>query len=168
MVNRIADMLKKFKAIEFGDFTLASGAKSRYYIDVKSAATNPEFLSSIGQTIAGTHEFDMVAGVAIGGVPFAVATSLVSRKPHAIIRAAEKTHGKKDVIIGRVRDQNVLLIEDVTTSGGSALYGVEALREAGARVDRVVTVVDREQGASEMLMHHGVRLIPLVRVSELL
>jgi orotate phosphoribosyltransferase len=168
MVNQIADQLLKFKAIEFGEFTLASGAKSPYYIDVKSAATNPELLFSIGRTIARTHEFDAVAGVAIGGVPLAVATALVSRKPYAIIRAAEKGHGKKDVIIGSVRDKNVLLIEDVTTSGGSALHGVEALREAGARIDRVVTVVDREQGAAEMLKQHGVRLIPLVRVSELL
>jgi len=167
-VNQIADLLIKFKAIEFGDFTLSSGAKSPYYIDVKSAATNPEFLVPIVQTIAKKYEFDTVAGVAIGGVPLAVATALVSRKPYAIIRAAEKRHGKKDVIIGSVRDKNVLLIEDVTTSGGSALYGIGALREAGATIDRVVTVVDREQGAAEMLMQHGVLLIPLVRVSELL
>jgi orotate phosphoribosyltransferase len=72
------------------------------------------------------------------------------------------------VIIGSVRDKNILLIEDVTTSGGSALYGIEALRESGARIDRVVTVVDREQGATDMLAQHGVQLIPLVRVSELM
>ncbi len=167
-MNQIADLLIKFKAIEFGDFTLSSGAKSPYYIDVKSAATNPELLVPIVQTIAKKYEFDAVAGVAIGGVPFAVGTALVSRKPYAIIRAAEKRHGKKDVIIGSVRDKNVLLIEDVTTSGGSALYGIRALREAGATIDRVVTVVDREQGAAEMLTQHGVLLIPLVRVSELL
>lgn len=168
MVNQIGDLLIKFRAIEFGDFTLASGAKSSYYIDVKSAATDPELLGAIVRKIARTHEFDMTAGVAVGGVPFAVATALVSKKPYAIIRAAEKRHGKKDVIIGSVRDKNVLLIEDVTTSGGSALYGVQALREAGARIDRVVTIVDREQGAAEMLTRYGIRLIPLVRVSELL
>jgi orotate phosphoribosyltransferase len=60
------------------------------------------------------------------------------------------------------------LIEDVTTSGGSALYGIEVLRSAGARADRVVTVVDREQGAGQMLNNNGVEIIPLVRVSELL
>ncbi|MCJ7794243.1 MAG: orotate phosphoribosyltransferase, partial [Methanoregulaceae archaeon] len=129
---------------------------------------DPELLGAIVRKIARTHEFDMTAGVAVGGIPFAVATALVSKKPYAIIRAAEKRHGKKDVIIGSVRDKNVLLIEDVTTSGGSALYGVQALREAGARIDRVVTVVDREQGAAEMLTRYGIRLIPLVRVSKLL
>ena len=168
MVRQIADLLIKYKAIEFGEFTLASGEKSTYYIDVKSAATNPELLFSIVRTIAQTYEFEVAAGVAIGGVPLAVATALVSRKPYAIIRASEKRHGKRDVIIGSVRDKNILLIEDVTTSGGSALYGIKALRESGARIDRVVTVVDREQGATDMLAQHGVQLIPLVRVSELM
>jgi orotate phosphoribosyltransferase len=67
-----------------------------------------------------------------------------------------------------VKDKDVLLIEDVTTSGGSALYGISALRAAGARADRVVTVVDREQGAETALKSEGVRIIPLVRISELL
>ena len=79
----------------------------------------------------------------------------MTKKPYAIIRAEEKCHGKKDVIIGAVSDVEVLLVEDVTTSGGSALYGITALRAAGARADRVVTVVDREQGAGEMLRQTG-------------
>jgi orotate phosphoribosyltransferase len=110
----------------------------------------------------------VVAGVAVGGIPLAVATALVTKKPYAIIRAAEKSHGKKDVIIGNIRDVNVLLVEDVTTSGGSAIYGIQALRDAGAQANRVVTVVDREQGAEEMLKKQGVRLFPLVKVSEIL
>jgi orotate phosphoribosyltransferase len=167
MVNTIADLLIRYKAIEFGEFTLASGKKSTYYIDVKSAVTNPDLLFAIASTIAQTHTFDVVAGVAVGGVPLAVATAIVTRKPYAIIRAAEKSHGKKEVIIGRVNDKNVLLVEDVTTSGGSALYGINALRAAGAQADRVVTVVDREQGAEEMLRQQGVRLLPLVKVSEI-
>jgi orotate phosphoribosyltransferase len=109
-----------------------------------------------------------VAGVAVGGVPLAVATSLAGKKPYAIIRSSEKGHGKKDLIIGNVRDKNVLLIEDVTTSGGSALYGIETLRAAGARADQVVTVVDREQGADVLLHTHGVRIFPLVKVSDLI
>ncbi len=168
MVNKIARMLIKYKAIEFGDFTLTSGAKSPYYIDVKSAATNPEFLVSIASEIAKTEDFDMVAGVAIGGVPLAVATGLVCKKPYAIIRASEKGHGKNNVVIGDVRGRVVLLVEDVTTSGGSALYGVEVLRGAGARCDHVVTVVDREVGAEKNLSKHGIHLLALVRIGELL
>ncbi len=168
MVNPLADLLIRNKAIEFGEFTLASGKKSTYYIDVKSAVTSPSLLCSIAAAIAKTCTFELVAGVAGGGVPLAVATAIAAGKPYAIIRAAEKSHGKKDVIIGTVRDRDVLLVEDVTTSGGSALYGINALRAAGARADRVVTVVDREQGALEMLRQNGISLLPLVTGSEIL
>jgi orotate phosphoribosyltransferase len=168
MVKTIADLLKEHRAIEYGDFTLASGAKSRYYIDIKSAVTDPELLSALAATIAGRFEYDVIAGVAVGGVPLAVAASLASHKPYAIIRTTEKGHGKKDIIIGDVMEKDVLLVEDVTTSGGSALYGITALRAAGARADRVVTIVDREQGAGSMLKEQGVKLIPLVSVSEIL
>lgn len=168
MVNTIADLLIRHKAIEFGEFTLASGKKSPYYIDVKSAVTNPDLLFAIASAIGYTHTFDVVAGVAVGGVPLAVATAMVTKKPYAIIRAAQKGHGKKDVIIGNVKGVNVLLVEDVTTSGGSAVYGINALRDAGAQADRVVTVVDREQGAEELLKKEGVSLFSLVKVSEII
>src|SRR5674476_467239 len=126
MVNAIADLLIRYKAIEFGEFTLASGKKSPYYIDVTSAVTNPDLLFAIASTIAQTHTFDVVAGVAVGGVPLAVATAIITKKPLSLIRASEKSHGKKEVIIGNVRDTEVLLVEDVTTSGESALYGINA------------------------------------------
>lgn len=164
----LPELLVRYRAVEFGDFTLASGAKSPYYIDVKSAVTHPDLLAAIASQVAGSHEFDVIAGVTVGGVPLAVAVSIASRKPYAVIRSSSKGHGKQDLIIGEVRGKNVLLIEDVTTSGGSALYGIEILRAAGARADRVVTVVDREQGAGQNLRNHGVEIIPLVRVSELL
>ncbi|MCK9580447.1 MAG: orotate phosphoribosyltransferase [Methanoregula sp.] len=168
VTNTLAGMLIAKKAIEFGDFTLASGAKSKYYIDVKTAVTNPDLLSAIASEVVRSYEFDVIAGVAVGGVSLAVATSLAAKKPYAIIRSSEKDHGKKDVVIGHVTGKRVLLIEDVTTSGGSALYGIEVLRTAGATVDCVVTVVDREQGAGEMLAGQGIRLAPLVTVSDLL
>jgi len=168
MVNaELAELLVRYRAIEFGDFTLASGAKSTYYIDVKTAVTHPDLLAAVASEVTKSYEFEVIAGVAVGGVPLAVAVSIASKKPYAIIRSSGKDHGKKDLIIGDVRGKNVLLIEDVTTSGGSALYGIEVLRTAGARADRVVTVVDREQGAGENLRKHGVTIAPLVRVSEL-
>ena len=168
MVNPIATLLLESGAIEFGDFVLASGARSTYYIDIKAATTNPVVLAAIGKTIAEGWEFEMVAGVAVGAVPIAVAVSLASGRPYAIIRKEEKDHGKAGTIIGDVDGRDVLLVEDVTTSGGSVIYGLEALRAAGAHVDRVVTVVDRESGAHEALAKKGASLLSLVRVSELL
>ena len=167
-MNSLADLLIRYKAVEFGDFTLASGAKSRYYVDVKTAVTHPEFLAAIAREIAGRYTFDVVAGVAVGGVPLAVATALAANKPFAIIRAQEKDHGKKNPVIGDVTGKDVLLVEDVTTSGGSALYGVSMLRTAGARAKCVVTVVDREQGAEARLKEEGIDLLALVKVGELL
>jgi orotate phosphoribosyltransferase len=160
----LQELLVRYKAIEFGEFTLASGAKSSYYIDVKSAVTHPDLLLAVAEKVTHAYEFDVIAGVAVGGVPLAVAVSLAAKKPYAIIRSSDK----KDLVIGNVQGKNVLLIEDVTTSGGSALYGIGVLRAAGARADRVITVVDREQGAGQNLLAHGVEIIPLVRVSELL
>ncbi len=168
MVNKILELLVRYKAVEFGDFTLASGAKSTYYIDVKTAIMQPELLSEIAAEVAQRFEFEVIAGVAVGGVPLATAVSLAAMKPCAIIRAAAKDHGKSQMVIGNVAGKHVLLIEDVTTSGGSSKYGVDELRKAGAVVDAVVTVVDREGGASELLAADGVCLHPLVRAGELL
>ena len=177
MVNQIAEILIKYKAIEFGDFTLASGAKSTYYIDIKTASTNPMLLREIGKAIAEMSEkaekadktgFDVVAGVAVGAVPIAVAVSLASDKPYCIIRKEEKDHGKSGKIVGDVKGKNVLLVEDVVTSGGSVLFGINALRDAGANVAKVVTVVDREQGGAEKLKESGVVLESLVRASEIM
>jgi orotate phosphoribosyltransferase len=167
MVNKIRDLLINAGAIEFGEFTLASGASSKYYVDIKTASTNPQLLSAIAAEVAGRASFDAVAGVAVGGVPLAVAVALHSGKPFAIIRQAEKSHGKSGAIIGSVSGRRVLLVEDVTTSGGSALYGVRTLRQAGAVVDQVITVVDREEGASEAFRNEGIELLALVRASEI-
>lgn len=168
MENPVLDLLIQYKAVEFGDFTLASGVKSKYYIDVKTAIMQPALLGEIAKEVAERYTFDAVAGVAVGGVPLAVAISLASGKPCAVIRAAAKDHGKSQMVIGDVAGKHVLLIEDVTTSGGSSKYGIDELRKAGAIVDSVVVVVDRDSGAEALLAAEGVTLHPLVRASELL
>lgn len=77
----LRELLVRYKAIEFGDFTLASGAKSTYYIDVKSAVTHPDLLAAVAKEVTRTYDFDVIAGVAVGGVPLAVAVSLASKNP---------------------------------------------------------------------------------------
>ncbi|NYT07161.1 MAG: orotate phosphoribosyltransferase [Methanomicrobiales archaeon] len=166
MVNRIAELLREHGAVEYGDFTLASGAKSSYYLDVKTAITHPAVLMAVGEEMARRADFEVVAGVAVGGVPLAVATAIASGKPYAIIRTTEKTHGKGGHIIGNVTGKRVLLVEDVTTSGGSVIMGIGALRAGGAEVAAVVTVVDRDAGAAEALGRLGVHLIPLCTARE--
>jgi orotate phosphoribosyltransferase len=166
--NPVVDRLIEAGAIEFGEFTLASGATSPYYVDIKTAQTDPALLAAVAGAIAEREIFEVVAGVAVGGIPLAVAVSLASGRPYAIVRSAAKDHGRPDLVIGSVAGRRVLLVEDVTTSGGSAIYGINELRKAGAEVDCVVTVVDREGGAEERLAATGARLVPLVRARELL
>lgn len=167
MTNNIKDLLVENRAIEYGNFLLSSGKISNYYVDIKSILTKPSVLVPISSEIAHNYKFDMVAGVAVGGIPLAVSISIITDTPYAIIRSSKKNYGKKDVVIGKVNNKNVILVEDVTTTGKSALYGVKSLREEGAHVDTVVTVFDREDGAADLLKSYGVKLLSLVKSSDL-
>jgi orotate phosphoribosyltransferase len=168
MVKLLASLLAVHGAVRRGDFLLASGIRSSVYVDIKSALTEPGVLSAIALEIAGRCRFDAVAGVAVGGIPIAVAVSLAAGKPYAVVRREEKGHGTGGRIIGEVAGLSTLLVEDVTTSGGSVLSSVRLLRDAGAKVDTVITIVDREEGAAGSLAAEGVNLIPLVTLKELL
>ena len=167
-METVTELLLEHNAIRIGNFVLASGATSTYYVDVKTAITDPRVLKAIADSISGMVAFDVVAGVAIGGIPLCVATSLSAGTPFVIIRANVKDHGLVDPVIGDVKARRVLLVEDVTTSGSSALYGVEKIRASGGIVDTVITVVDRDQGADIALGREGVSLIALVTLAELL
>lgn len=156
------------QAIRFGDFTLASGKKSKVYIDIKMAMTDPAVLQLVAESVISKNlTWDATAGVAVGGVPLAVAASMVSRKPFVIIRKEQKGHGLSSLIIGDVKGKQILMIEDVTTSGGSALFGVEQIRQAGGVITQIVSVVDRDEGAAETLAQAGIRLVPLVTMKDL-
>jgi orotate phosphoribosyltransferase len=168
MVKLLASLLAVHGAVRRGDFLLASGIRSSVYVDIKSALTEPGVLSAIALEIAGRCSFDAVAGVAVGGIPIAVAVSLAAGKPYAVVRREEKEHGTGGRIIGEVAGLSTLLVEDVTTSGGSVLSAVRLLRDAGAKVDTVITIVDREEGAAGSLAAEGLNLIPLVTLKELL
>ncbi len=167
----LIDALKACGAVRFGDFTLASGKKSTYYIDIKKASTDPATLRIIAleatKVIAGMQA-DAVGGVVLGGVPLATAVSLESGLPLLLIRKSDKSYGTGGRFVGELRTgSKVLLLEDVTTSGGSVKDAIEAIRAQGGEVDSVVTVVDRESGATDDLASIGVKLIPLVRASDL-
>lgn len=162
-------MLISTDAIRFGDFTLASGKKSKVYIDIKKAITNPEILKKIAsEVLIRNNSFDAVAGVAVGGVPLAVSVSLACNKPYVIIRKEQKGHGIASLFIGEVTGKKILLVEDVTTSGGSAIFGIEQIRLAGGIIDEVITVVDRNEGAGAAMESLMIRLSPLIRMQELI
>lgn len=171
----IIQALKDCNAVQFGDFTLASGQKSNFYIDIKKASTDPKTLKIIADYIAGliptisddSNEM-IIGGVELGGVPIATAVSLSTEKPLLIIRKATKEYGTKSRYVGDLNlTKEIILMEDVTTSGGSVKKAILALKEDGANIQKVITIVDRESGAADSLNEVGVELIPLVRSSEL-
>lgn len=172
-MNPIAQALLDCGAVRFGDFTLTSGAKSRYYVDVKAAMTDPATLRKVAKGMAEvarrTGPWDAVAGMELGAVPLATAVSLEANLPLLIVRKGERKHGTGKRIEGSdPKGKRVFLVEDVTTSGGSTVEAAKVLREAGARVEHACVVVDRESGAPAALQELGITLHPLATVSELL
>lgn len=168
--DTLIKQLKECGAIKFGRFVLTSGAISEYYIDVKKASTEPKILKLIAQEMSlHTKGYDLLAGMELGAVPLVVALSLETGIPYVIIRKEKREHGTgKQIEGGDVKGKSVLIIEDVTTSGGSVIKTVQILRENNAEVEKALVVVDRESGTQEKLQKLEVEFIPLVRVSEIL
>ncbi|MCI4362949.1 MAG: orotate phosphoribosyltransferase [Thermoplasmata archaeon] len=156
-------------AVKFGEFTLTSGKRSDVYVDVKQAWTNPERLALLARALAqrvGEERF--LAGMELGAVPLVVATALETHLPFVVIRKAAREHGTGKRVEGAIAPgARGLLLEDVVTTGGSVAASVEILRAEGAVVDRVVAVIDREEGARERLAPLGVRLEALATLGEL-
>lgn len=167
----LTDMIKRSNALKIGDFTLASGKKSRYYVDKYIFETSPHILKKIAEevTLKTTHEYDKIAGLELGGIPLATVLSLFTDKPFLIIRKKEKEYGTKSLIEGLMNNgDKILVIEDVTTTGNSLLFGLNAIEKNGGTVEEIFIVVDREEGAVERLKNLGYNNINvLVRLSEL-
>jgi orotate phosphoribosyltransferase len=172
--KELGDILQECEAVKFGNFTLASGKKSRYYVDVKKAVTKPEILKLICRHIADViidHDIraDYIACVELGAVPIGVMMSVWTGLPLLIIRKAQKDYGLKSRIIGDPeKAKTVLLVEDVTATGGSVISAVKALRDEGLIVRKVISVVDRDEGAEDELGKEGLDLISLISAKTLL
>src|SRR4051795_13335697 len=138
LAKRIADV-----ALLHGEFTLRSGRKSNYYLDKYRFETQPDVLRELGQMFAAkvTADVDRIAGAELGAVSLAAVTSMACGKPFVIIRNQKKDYGTSKLIEGMLEQgDNVLLVEDVVTSGGQVLEGAKSLEAAGAKIDRIVAV----------------------------
>ncbi|ASJ01841.1 orotate phosphoribosyltransferase [Thermococcus profundus] len=176
MDEREALIEKMFKAgaVLFGHFVLASGKESSYYINVKRVITHPEALRLIARLMAKKAmemgiEFSRVAGPELGAVPIATALSLETNRSLVVVRKKPKGYGTNSQIEGEVEEgDKILLVEDVTTTGGSVLKAAEVLESLGAEIAGIAVVVDREEGAEERITSKGYKFLPILRVSELL
>ena len=161
--------LRDADAVQFGEFELSSGGTSEYYVDKYLFETDPTCLRAIAEAFSERVGSAKLAGVALGAVPLVAATSMVGANEYVIVRKSAKEYGTGNRIEGRFDEgEEVVVLEDIATTGGSALSAVEALREAGAVVNRVLVVVDREEGARENLAEADVELESLVTASDLL
>lgn len=150
-------------AVSFGEFELSHGGTSDYYVDTYRFETDPACLTAIAAAFADRIDTATPAGVAVGAVPLVVATGLQLDRPYVIVRKQRKEHGTGNRIEGSLPATTpVVVLEDVTTTGQSALGAVTALRDAGVTVDRVLVVINRQEGATALLGDHGVTLEALV------
>jgi orotate phosphoribosyltransferase len=166
----LVEALKSCQAIQYGHFVLTSGAVSDYYIDIKKASTHPQTLDMIATAMEEyTNDCDLIAGMELGAVPLIVALSLHTNIPYVIIRKEKRQHGTGKLIEGgSVKGKRVLVVEDVTTSGGSVLKTVDIIRDHKGDIIRVVSVVDRECGARDLIARHHVDFVPLITISDIL
>ncbi|BDZ71877.1 orotate phosphoribosyltransferase [Methanobacterium petrolearium] len=133
----LINLLKANDVIKFGKFTLSSGKKSDYYVDMKKAITDPQILLQVAKIISNLIKddaIDRIAGPALGAVPIATAVALQSGIPMLMIRKAKKDYGTSKLIEGDLKEgDNVIVVEDVTTTGKSLLKTVRAVTDNGGK-----------------------------------
>jgi orotate phosphoribosyltransferase len=154
----------KSKAVVHGKVTLSSGKEADYYVDLRRVTLDAQAAPLVGRVMLDLTrhwEYDAVGGLTLGADPVALsmlhAAAAEGRELDAfVVRKAEKTHGMQRRIEGPdVKGRRVLAVEDTSTTGGSVLTAVEALREAGAEVVGVAVIVDRDTGAREHVEAEG-------------
>ena len=156
------------QAVKFGDFTLTSGKKSKFYVDMKLASTDPDILSCIAKQFAKhlSKKIDFIAGMELGAVPLAVALSLETGLPYSMIRKGTREHGTGSRIEGPSNGRAVL-VDDVATTGGSNIESIKSLVDEGVEVLQVIVVVDREEGAAEKISPFNLDYKSLIKISDL-
>ena len=177
---RLAEIIRK-RSFGRGEITLASGRKSNFYFNLKPTMLDPEgatLLAELTYEAVKGDGLDYVGGLEMGAVPLAGAVAQLSWiKGHPIaaffVRKKPKEHGARLAVEGLAKSESlegkrVAIIEDVTTTGDSALKAVEAVRDAGAQIALILTMVDREEGAAETFAKAGLPFRWLYRASEFL
>lgn len=167
------------KSVLFGEFTLASGRRSDFYVDARLTTMSPEGLRLIGEAgLAALGEsrwqVTAVGGLTMGADPIAYAIAYASAESEKPLRAfavrkEAKAHGTGKRVEGPFRSGDVVaVVEDVITSGGSALSAIEAVEETGGRVAGVIALLDREEGGRERIESQGYAVVALARASAVL
>jgi len=173
---RLLEIIRQ-KSLLRGTFTLVSGATSNYYLDMKPTTFDPEGATLIAEIICdmlqGDTDVDSIGGLELGAVPIVAAVCAQSFRSRPVngfvVRKEKKGHGTDQKIDGNFKpNTTVVLIEDVTTKGGSVMQAVNAVRAQGATVKKIITIVDRLEGAEANLQKEGLALAPIFTTNDLL
>ena len=168
---------KSFMYSEEPTFKLASGKMSSFYVNCKKSMYDPEGINLIGRLVfdaAARYEPDGVGGLTLGADPIAIAAAAESFRRAApfkafVVRKQVKEHGTRLPVEGDMNaGEKVVILEDVITSGGSALTAVKAARDFGLKVAAVVALVDRQEGGRERIEEEGLEVESLFNKEELL
>jgi orotate phosphoribosyltransferase len=174
LMKQVGILLIKNNAIKFGDYTLASGKKSPYYIDLRQTISSPITMDWIGNALTriilneiGKEKIDRILGVPTAGVPFATVVSQKLGLPLIYYRQARKEHGVRKKVEGILeRNDRVLVIDDLITTGESVIEAAEVVRDQGGVVNELVVLLDREQGGKERLRKTRIEPHVLFKISD--
>jgi uridine monophosphate synthetase len=169
---KLADALLEAGCVRFGEFTLKSGLRSPIYIDLRLLTSHPNLLSLIASAYLPLLEglqFERLAGLPYAALPIVTTISLQSGYPFVYPRKEVKEYGRQAVVEGGFkRGETVVLIDDLTTTGGSKFEAIRQLEDAGLKVRDVVVFIDRMGGASQALAEAGYRLHAVLTLAQLL
>lgn len=174
-VKEFAVFLHQNGIIKFGDFTLASGKKSSYYVDLRLVPSYPiEFRkmvkyleNEISQDI-GLDNFDSIVSVPTGGLVIASALAIETVKPLIYVRSKPKDYGTSKTVEGKIHDNmKVVMIDDVATTGGSVVNAIKSLKEANITVKDAYVIVNRMEGADEALLEFGVKMHSILNILQI-
>jgi len=170
MKAELKKLLFSTGAVKTGDFTLSSGKKSNLYVDCRKVTLHPQGAKLIAKIILEKIKglkVEAIGGLTLGADPITSSVVALSDIPGFIVRKKAKEHGTGQKIEGLIdKGWHVVIVEDVATTGGSALQAIEAVEAIGAKVVKVISVVDREEGGADALKNHN--FDPILTKSELL
>jgi orotate phosphoribosyltransferase len=182
-MNYRAELFELIRTRSFGrgKIMLASGRESDFYFDLRPTTIHPAGATAVGELICDALEgmnVDYVGGLEAGAIPIATAVAIASHRRGGklqafFVRKKVKEHGAKKMIEGlpkgqSLRGKNVVVLEDTTTTGGSSMQAVHVLREEGANIVCVLTIVDRLEGAKENFAAEGLELRSIYTADEFL
>lgn len=170
---KVAEALYESQLIKFGEFTLKSGLKSPFYIDLRQAQSYPETFHTIvetyGQMLEDVDSTVLLAGVPEAGTPLAAATGYATKRKLVQPRKVVKDHGTKSSVEGAFNEgDRVVMLDDLITKGDSKLEAINQVESAGLAVERFIVLVDREQGGMETIAKAGYNIEAAVKVSSII